>query len=60
MGLDYNVNTYNIESKLGFDQVYIIRLFHNPQTRKVYSHMIIIDKGSKDKDMKINDINVND
>ncbi len=33
---------------------YVIRLSNNPNTREVYSLMIIVDKGKKREDIKIN------
>jgi len=47
MGLDYNINSYKIESKLELIKISSLDYFNNPKTIKVYSPVIIVDKRLK-------------
>ena len=45
-----------IKFSLGISRNPLLDLFHNPKTRRIYSHMIIVDEGDEENNIKINDI----
>jgi hypothetical protein len=53
------MDSYKIEFRRGLIMIQSLDYSNNPKTRKIYSHMIIADKGLKYKNMKVKDIKIN-